>query len=95
VVVSTVAEEQQITEDPGQKSLPLSEEQVKELTSEIQVIDMTDPLYQFQNQDFQNYVLVLVHQIFKLFHTNCTTDRSLSPAILVSTMGHVKRTIQT
>lgn len=32
----SVAEEQQITENPGQKSLPLSEEQVKELTSEIQ-----------------------------------------------------------
>jgi len=45
--------------------------------------------------NFQNYVLVLVHQIFKLAHTNHTTDRSLSPAILVSTMGHVKRTVQT
>ncbi|KAH9559807.1 hypothetical protein CY35_06G074700 [Sphagnum magellanicum] len=32
----SVAEEQQITENPGQKSLPLSEEQVRELTSEIQ-----------------------------------------------------------
>jgi hypothetical protein len=95
VVVSTVAKEQHITENPGQKSLPLSEEHVKKLASEIQVIDMTVPLYQFQNQDFQNYVLVLVHQIFKLPHTNHTTDRSLSPAILVSTMGHVKRTIRT
>jgi hypothetical protein len=95
VVVSTVAEEQQITENPGQKSLPLLEEQVRELTSEIQVINMTDPLYQFQNKDSQNYVLVLVHQIFKLAHTNHTIGRSLSPAILVSTMGHVKRKIQT
>jgi hypothetical protein len=57
VVVSTVAEEQQITENPGQKSLPLSEEQVKELTSEIQVIDMTVPLYQFQKSIFRTMSL--------------------------------------
>jgi hypothetical protein len=57
VVVSTVAEEQQITENPGQKSLPLSEEQVKELTSEIQVIDMTVPLHQFQKSIFRTMSL--------------------------------------
>ncbi len=57
MVVSTVAEEQQITENPGQKSLPLSEEQVKELTSEIQVIDMTVPLHQFQKSIFRTMSL--------------------------------------